>query len=223
MPAVPDGDSGNPYQSPQAPPEYPTAEGAGAANSGPPWEAAGPSFHSFCATAKAFYFSHQFFRTMRLRGGFGRPLLYMAIAHFIGDIYAGPVLGRLMWRPPPNDVSMGFILVAVLICLTASLIWVLVLSFLATAIYHTMLRGPNSQPFEATYRVVAYSHSHGFLLYLIPCCGYFLGVIGAVIFTIVGLTIVHGVSGWRAAAAVLIAVFVSCLAIAGMLGVFNTI
>jgi hypothetical protein len=93
----------------------------------------------------------------------------------------------------------------------------LVMSFITAAVYHGMLSllGGANEGFEATYRVVAYTSSHSFLLYLIPCCGSHIGGLASLILAIIGLSYAHDTSGWRASGAVLIPTGVCCLGLVG--------
>lgn len=179
---------------------------------------------SFGATAREFY-THlpRFFRTLRLTGGFGLPTVYLLLTHTIGDSvymaqFLAVVTGTVPWSSTGPEIPPRFAFPIAIIAAIVSLVWALILAFLAAATYQGMLvllRG-KKHDFQATYRVVAYSHSHGFLVYVIPCCGYFCGLLAAVVFTIVGIALTHGVSGWRAAGAVLFPILACAAAVAGL-------
>ncbi len=66
-----------------------------------------------------------------------------------------------------------------------------------------MLVGGNRLGFEATFRVAAYGEAAG-ILALVPACGGFIGLIWAIVVTIIGLYSIHETEPWRAVVAVLV-------------------
>jgi hypothetical protein len=217
----------NPYQAPQAGLSSPPRLGASRRRHGPPWEADGPSPGSFWATIKEFFTDVSgFFSNMRLEGGVGLPLAFMMICTVIGASFLamqqlalatmGLAGGFELPDNPPEAV--GFMVGFVLGVLCVVGILVPVISFVTAAVYHLMLTllGGAHQGFEATFRVVAYTSAHSMLMYLIPCCGNYIGGLASIVLAIIGLAYAHDTSGWRAAGAVLLPMAVCCVGAVGL-------
>jgi phage FluMu protein Com len=216
----------NPYQSPQASLAPPIQPGPTWPRHGPPWEAEGPSPGSFWSTIKSFFSDLTgFFVTMRLQGGIGLPLLYMLICSVIGGAgyalqqAALSAIGIAMPGGMQNAAETGqaiAMIVGLSFCLAP--LGAILMSFVMSAIYHAMLAmlGGANQGMETTYRVVAYTFGHSYLMYLIPCCGSQIGGLASIILTIIGLAYAHDTSGWRATGTVLIPMAVCCVAAIGL-------
>jgi hypothetical protein len=218
----------NPYQAPSASTAPPVHAWQSGPRNGPPWEAEGPSPGSFWATIKEFFSDVSgFFATMRVEGGIGLPLLFMLICAAIGGLgyalqqAALAAVGVAMpgGAMPDNPAeTAGFFVGLILGGLCGVAFIALLISFISSAIYHVMLLllGGANNGFEATYRVVAYTSGLSFLMYLIPCCGNYIGGLASIVLTIVGLAYGHDTSGWRAAGAVLLPMGVCCIAGIGL-------
>jgi hypothetical protein len=164
-----------------------------------------------------------FFSNMRLSGGIGLPVLYMVIGAAIGGMAQVSQQAALMalrigaanMNPGLNNQpdSMGYVAGLFLGGTCGIVVLALIMSLITAGVYHLMLSllGGAQQGFEATYRVVAYSSAHSFLLYVIPCCGAHLGVLAGLVFPIIGLACAHETSGWKAAGAVLLPGIVCCV------------
>ncbi|HUY33138.1 MAG TPA: Yip1 family protein [Pirellulales bacterium] len=221
---IPSGLDPNPYASPSPGAASFEFRGPSGPRSGPPWERDGASFNSFVATLKEFYGSaNLFFDNMRREGGLGAPIGYLVAGGTVGglggfclQIAIQMLLGMGMGNGPPFGPQMagGAIggaagLVCVAIFLPLALIFGL---FVTAGIYHLMLTmlGGARFPFETTVRVIAYSQGSTSLISLIPFCGGLINAIVNLVYTIVGLSRAHEISGGKAAAAVLIPFFICC-------------
>jgi hypothetical protein len=188
---------------------------------GPPWERDGASFRSFLETTKSLYAgTNVFFSEMRREGGLGAPLLYGLLGGTVGSLTAlafqvgmqtlamgfGGANGA---NGPPIGIFLGIMIAFGLIGIP---IGMLINMFLFSGIFHLMLLmiGAARQPFEATFRVVAYSLGSSSLLGLIPICGQMISGIVNLVFVCIGLTYTHEISGWKATVAVLLPIFICC-------------
>ena len=217
----------NPYQSPQASSSPAFQPGPSQGRNGPPWEALGPSPASFFATFKEFFSDVTgFFSTMRIQGGIGLPLFYLFICGAIGGVgygaqqalFAGLGIALPGNFQNANPQDAAFIVGMFIGSFCGIAIIAVVMSFITAAIYHVMLviLGGAQEGFEATYRVVAYTSGHCFLIYLIPCCGGHIGSLASIVLSIIGLTYAHNTSGWKAAGAVLLPMVVCCIGAIGL-------
>jgi hypothetical protein len=112
------------------------------------------------------------------------------------------------------NLPMGILLVLIPgVFLLRVAIW-LGFTFLMAGIHHLvlMLLGGANKGYDATFKVVTYSSAANVFL-VIPYCGYF--VITPIFFcvaSIIGLSKVHGIEGWKAAVAILAPWVLCCLA-----------
>jgi hypothetical protein len=175
-----------------------------------------------------------FFRQMPVTGGLGSPLLYALIAGWIGLAAAafyeavwssivgrgwmpfGPEGGRLIelvdwlggWTAFGAQVVFGGIVVVVM-------------TFVAAAVFHLMLLllGGARREFEATFRVVCFSHATSLLL-LIPFCGLLITVVWRIVVYVIGLAEAHQISHGKATVAVLLPFVIVCCCCAGVAFIF---
>ena len=156
------------------------------------------------------------FSDMRREGGLGRPIGYSVAAGMIGAVasvlYQVMLQGFVMAAAGAggNEVGMlaaGF--AGLLVCMPLALILGL---FISAGIFHLMLMmlGGANYSFETTFRTVAYAHGAANLLLLIPLCGNYVNGIVALIFTIIGLSKMHDISGGKATGAVLLPIGICC-------------
>lgn len=224
MPSMPPAASDNPYASPRS-----TASpldfrvGYSGPRTGPPWEQQGPSFSSFIETIKLAYSSlGLFFTSMRREGGFGRPLGFALVGGSIGGLVAaafqvgiqllamlaagqnGPGFGQ--------GPGVGFLAIVMVFAVVLIPIGIVLQTFLSAALFHVglLVLGGANQPFETTFRVVAYSSGSTSLLLLIPLCGQYVQGIVNLVFSGIGLMHAHETSGVKATFAVLLPVLVCC-------------
>jgi hypothetical protein len=102
--------------------------------------------------------------------------------------------------------------------------------FIGSAVVHVclMIVGGANQPFETTYRVVAFTQGSTGPLQMIPVCGGAIAGIWGLVCTCIGLSRAHQTDTGRAVLAVLLPVIICCggiLVVAmmfGALGVWST-
>jgi len=215
----PSGFDPNPYASPSGGAASFEIRGPSGPRSGPPWERDRPSASSFFATVKEFFGSGSlFYDNMRREGGLGAPIGYGVTGGMIGGMFAlviqtilqmalgagmGNPLGAQMAAGPLVGLACGAVILPVALIIGM---------FLGAGLYHLMLMmlGGARFPFETTFRVVAYCQGTTGLLSIIPICGGLINVIASIVYTIIGLSRAHEISGGKAALAVLIPMFVCC-------------
>jgi hypothetical protein len=193
---------------PFTPPSFTPPPPPFAARTGPPWEQDGTLVDRFVNTVRGIVTDPKgFFQTMRREGGLGTPLLYAFVGNMIGWLMAlvyqtltpfGGGLGEAMG----GFVMMMFILpVAVLVGL-----------FLWSGLLHVVLSLLDGarQPFETTFRVVAYTSGTTSLANIVPWCGGFIGAAVAIAFTIIGLSEAHEIPVGKSAIAVLVPLVICC-------------
>ncbi len=217
--------SDNPYASPMSPSMplagQPFDEFTTGPRTGPPWERDGASFHSFVETAKLIYgATGPMFSEMRREGGLGAPLLFGlaggVAGYFVAFLFqfALQALGALLAVRNGAGLQDGFAPLAMMAAfsLIGIPIGTLLYMFASAGIYHLMLimLGAARQPFETTFRVVAYSLGGASLVLLIPLCGQWISGVLTLVLVGIGLSRAHEISGGRAAAAVLLPIVICC-------------
>jgi hypothetical protein len=129
-----------------------------------------------------------FFQTLRREGGLGQPLVYAFLGNMIGWLMVArvPDAHAVRWwcrRGRRGFFVMVFVLpVAVVVGL-----------FLWSGLLHVVLQlvGGAGQPFETTFRVVAYTSGTTSLANIVPWCGGVIGAAVAIAFSIIGLSEAH--------------------------------
>jgi len=161
------------------------------------------------------------FSRMKTRGGFASPLLFIAVMLIIWGVFASvyQLISQSFLSAAASSRTDASTMAAfgvgtptlTLIMIVFSVPLMLALTFVSAGITHfcLMLLKGTSKSYEATYRVIAYSHS-AWIFSLIPCVGGILSGIWALVCTIIGLSRVHRTEGWRATVALLLPGFV-CL------------
>lgn len=151
-------------------------------------------------TVKAVMFSpDKFFSSLNYKGGFREPLAFGMLTGSIGTMFSIfwqflMISGGLMTI---GNAFIGQFTFGVLFLITLVFapILVIVAIFILTAVWHLfllLLRGADNG-FEATFRVVAYSHALQ-VWGLIPVIGGWISLIWQLIVQIVGLREIHGTS-----------------------------
>lgn len=172
-------------------------------------------FRGLLSTLKESLFSPSaFFRKMPVTGGLADPTLYAMITGMAG------ITMLVVWQmllqnsmPIPGGVkgngrgaALGAMLAPFLIIANLHL-WAGMLHFLLV-----MVRGVR-QGYEATFRVAAYSYG-AMVFFAVPFCGWPIAAAWSAILAIIGLKEAQGVSGGKAAFAVLFPAFLCCAAAA---------
>jgi len=102
----------------------------------------------------------------------------------------------------------------------AFILWVAIwlgFNFLIAGVHHLvlMMLGGAKKGYDATYKVVCYSYSAQ-VFNLIPICGGFAVLPFFFVSSIIGLSKVHGIEGWKASVAMLAPYVLCCLMVAGL-------
>lgn len=166
----------------------------------------------------------QAFAQMYLEGGYWRPLgfsiLCNVVSGVIGLVTMLAVQSVFSQKPPlPQAASLAAVLGVILM----TPVGVFVGTFLGAALGHVclMLVGGARKPFEATFRVIAYSNGAATVLRIFPVCGPLVLAIYVFFLQVVGFSKVHEISTRRALAAVMLPVVFFCgLGSLALYGVF---
>ena len=157
------------------------------------------------------------FTVMKREGGFGEPLIYAVVGGSAGAIVS--FLFSLLFhsfgmftdqRNPLGAMagmgigSIGFIILAplaIVICL-----------FIVAGIVHLflMLVGGANQPFETTFRVLAFTQGSTGVLQVIPVCGGLIAGVWGLVVNCIGLARAHETDTGRAVLAIFLALVVCC-------------
>jgi len=157
------------------------------------------------------------FTVMKREGGFGEPLIYAVVGGSVGAIVS--FLFSLLFhsfgmftdqRNPLGAMagmgigSIGFIILAplaIVICL-----------FIVAGIVHLflMIVGGANQPFETTFRVLAFTQGSTGVLQLIPVCGGVIAAVWGIVVNCIGLARAHETDTGRAVLAVVVALVICC-------------
>lgn len=224
LPSSPPIASDNPYASPlSTEPSFEYRTGYAGPRTGPPWERNGPSFNSFIETIKLAYSSlGLFFTDMRREGGFGRPLWFSICGGCVGGLIAvlvnmgiqvvAMLAGAQNGPPGFPDAAVGIFALVFVFAIVMLPVGVVLQNFISAAVFHVglMVLGGAKQPFETTFRVVAYSSGSTSILLMIPFCGQYIQGIVYLVFSAIGLMHAHEISGVKATFAVLLPVFLCC-------------
>lgn len=209
-----------PPQPPGASPgSIPVAAAVGA-RSGLPWDDRRQKgfFSAFIETLQMVLTRpSEAFTVMKREGGFGEPLLYGVIGGSVGAIVA--FLFSILFRSfgmfadqrnPLNAMagmgigSIGFLILAPL--------GIVIVLFIGAAIVHLclMIVGGANQPFETTFRVLAFTQGSTGVLQLIPVCGGLIACVWGIVVNCIGLARAHETDTGRAVLAVVLALVVCC-------------
>ena len=157
------------------------------------------------------------FTVMKREGGFGEPLIYAVVGGSVGAIVA--FLFSLLFhsfgmltdqRNPLGAMagmgigSIGFIILIPL--------FIVIGLFIGAGIIHfcLMIVGGANQPFETTFRVLAFTQGSTGVLQLIPVCGGLIACVWGIVVNCIGLARAHETDTGRAVLAVVLALVVCC-------------
>jgi hypothetical protein len=193
---------------------------ATAPRSGLPWEHRQERgfFNAFVETlAMVLSKPAEAFTVMKREGGLGEPLIYALIGGCVGGIVSflfSLGLQSTSLFANRHDAfsalagtgagSAAFIILIPLL--------VIIGLFIGSAIVHfcLMLVGGANQPFETTFRVIAFSQGSTGPLQMIPICGGFISGVWALVCNCIGLARAHDTDTGRAALAIFLPVIVCC-------------
>lgn len=170
-----------------------------------------------------------FFRRMRPTGGVGGALAYAVIVAYIGfvakalyDWIFQAIVGR-------QDLGLGaefdraFAMMQgggglVLQLLIGPFVLAAAL-FVGAGLNHLslLLLGGARRGFDSTFRACAFANAAN-VVALVPICGSLVAAVWVVVLTIIGLSVVHGISWQKATAAVLLPLVLFCCCCAGTIG-----
>src|SRR6478609_2199813 len=146
------------------------------------------------------------FSVMKREGGLGEPLIYALIGGCVGGIVS--FLFSLgfqsigLFKDQQNGLAamagMGIGSVAIIILLP---LFIVIGLFIGSAIVHLclMIVGGAHQPFETTFRVLAFSQGSTGPLQMVPVCGGLISGVWALVCTCIGLARAHETDTGRAA------------------------
>jgi len=157
------------------------------------------------------------FLMMRREGGLGEPLIYALIGGCVGAVvsflFSLGLQSIGLFSDRQNAVvamaGMGIGSVAFIILLP---LFVLIGLFIGSAIVHLclMIVGGAKQPFETTFRVLAFSQGSTGPLQMVPICGGLISGVWALVCTCIGLARAHDTDTGRAVLAVFLPLIVCC-------------
>ena len=157
------------------------------------------------------------FGIMKREGGLGEPLIYALIGGCVGGIASFlfslgfQSLGLFTDRHDSGLAAMaGLGIGSAMIILLP--VFIIIGLFIGSAIVHLclMIVGGANQSFEATFRVLAFSHGSAGPLQIIPLCGGLISGVWAVVCTCFGLARAHETDTGRVVIAVLLPLIVCC-------------
>ncbi len=168
-----------------------------------------------------------FFRRMPVAGGIGSPLLYAVVIGYLGLLLSvvysavfllvrgaagAAALGPLSDRPELAHfvaAMQGWGAIAGQVVFGP--IGIVIGVFIWTAIIHLMLLllDGAGQGFEATFRVLSYSHAAS-VLAIVPLCGGPIAGLWSLVLWIIGLAQAQRIPAWKAAAAVFLPIVLCC-------------
>jgi len=156
------------------------------------------------------------FSVMKREGGLGEPLIYALIGGCVGGIVSalfslgfqsiGLFANRNNSFAAMTGMGIGFgtiILVP---------LFIVIVLFIWSGIVHLclMIVGGAKQPFETTFRVIAFSQGSAGPLQIIPLCGGLISGVWALVCNCIGLARAHETDTGRAVLAVFLPLIVCC-------------
>jgi hypothetical protein len=171
------------------------------------------------------------FRTMKTEGGLAEPLIYALIGGCVGGIVSlllslglqsmGVFAGQRDSFAALAGLGIGSFALIILVPL-----FIVVALFIGAAIVHLclMIVGGANKSFEATFRVLAFSHGSTGPLQIIPVCGGLISAVWALVVNCIGLARAHETTTGRAVLAVFLPLLVCCgggILLAMMFGVLG--
>jgi hypothetical protein len=157
------------------------------------------------------------FSVMKREGGLGEPLIYALIGGCVGGIvqflFSLGFQSIGLFADKNNSLAamtgMGIGSVVVIILLP---LFIVIGLFIGSVIVHLclMIVGGANQPFETTFRVVAFTHGSTGPLQIVPLCGGVISFVWAIVCYCIGLARAHETDTGRAVLAVLLPLIVCC-------------
>src|SRR6476661_9972298 len=163
------------------------------------------------------------FSVMKREGGLGEPLIYALIGGCVGGIVSAlfslgfQSLG--LFADKNNSLAamtgMGIGFGAIILVP----LFIVIGLFIGSGIVHLclMIVGGANQPFETTFRVLAFTQGSTGPLQIVPVCGGLISVVWALVCNCIGLARAHGTDTGRAVVAVFLPVVVCCGGILALL------
>jgi len=200
--------------------------------SGLPWDNQEKIDRPFLKTVTMVLFSPlDAFYKMRRKGDMGAPLTFSVYGNVLGGVAtvlyillvqaAVVIPSAIMSEELQTGAVLAAFFVGAAIYFVANLVGLatgaVIGSFVTAGLMHVclMICGGARQPFETTFRVVCYAMGSTAMCQVIPLGGLITGILNLV-HTIIGLYAAHETTGGKAAAAVLLPVFV-CLSLCGVI------
>src|SRR5947208_7523498 len=157
------------------------------------------------------------FTVMKREGGFGEPLIYAVVGGSVGAIVSFLFsllfhsLGMFTDQRNPLGAMAGMGIGSIGFIILAPLAIVIVL-FTVAGIVHLclMIVGGANQPFETTFRVLAFTQGSTGVLQVIPVCGGVIAAVWAIVVNCIGLARAHETDTGRAVLAVLLPLILCC-------------
>lgn len=213
----------NPYASPSPSASKPKSKkrsGGGGSRRGLPWDRQEEG--GFFKTVKELLFdTTNAFQKMSVSGGVGRPLMFAVLGSLFGAAFntlyqilsGGAMMAMMLGAGGAEGEEAGFaalgfgaqIAIQAVAQLLGATLGTVISCFVSGAILHVLLmlfKGAN-EPYEATFRVVAYTLGAVSCLAVVPGCGGLVAGVAYPVFIILGLTNAHRTDAWRAVCAVL--------------------
>ncbi|MGB7573314.1 MAG: YIP1 family protein [Thermodesulfobacteriota bacterium] len=172
-----------------------------------PWESGEGFIAAFLRTTQEVLFSPtKFFKKVAAGEGYWSPFIFAMISGIIG---CGAIL---LWQwlflsgmVPPQIRSVTTYSLFLVFAIILIPFWVAFSIVVGSGVIHlcVMIVGGNRKGFEATFRVISYSHS-ATLFYIVPLIGTFVGGIYLMILAILGVREGHEISTGKAVLAVLL-------------------
>jgi len=193
---------------------------ATAARSGLPWDHRQERgfFNAFVETlVMVLTKPSEAFTVMKREGGLGEPLIYALIGGCVGGIVAllyqvglqsmGFFANRHDTFAAMAGTGVGSAAFIVLVPL-----FIVIGLFIGSAIVHVclMIVGGANQPFETTFRVVAFSQGSAGPLQIIPICGGLIAGVWGLVCNCIGLARAHNTDTGRAVLVVFLSIIVCC-------------
>jgi hypothetical protein len=157
------------------------------------------------------------FSVMKREGGLGEPLIYALIGGCVGGIvqflFSLGFQSIGLFADKNNSLAamagMGIGSVAMIILLP---LFIVIALFIWSAIVHLclMIVGGANQPFETTFRVLAFTHGSTGPLQIIPFCGGLISFVWSLVCYCIGLARAHETDTGRAVLAVFLPLIVCC-------------
>jgi hypothetical protein len=213
------GGAAAPAAPPVQPGAAPTTPTAVAGRTGLPWEHRQERgfFNAFIETlTMVLTRPAEAFSVMKREGGLGEPLIYALIGGCVGGIVQSLFSLGLqsfgLFADKDNSLAamtgMGFGFATIILLP----LFIVIFLFIWSALAHLclMIVGGANQPFETTFRVLAFTHGSTGPLQIIPICGGVISLVWALVCFCIGLARAHETDTGRAVLAVFLPLIVCC-------------